>query len=61
MRLASARTCRAAGVRAGTHRPPLIEALEQNPHGLTVHQAVWTALLQLDLDRALVQLHRVRA
>ena len=32
-----------------------IEALEQNPHGLTVHQAVWTVLLQLDLDRALVQ------
>ena len=33
----------------------LIEALEQNPHGLTVHQAVWTVLLQLGLDRALVQ------
>jgi len=32
----------------------LIEALEQNPHGLTVHQAVWTVLVQLDLDRALV-------
>jgi lipopolysaccharide biosynthesis regulator YciM len=32
----------------------LIEALEQNPHGLTVHQAVWTVLLQLDLDRSLV-------
>ena len=33
----------------------LLEALEQNPHGLTVHQAVWTVLLQLGLDRALVQ------
>ena len=33
----------------------LIEALEQNPHGLTVHQAVWTVLLQLDLNRSLVQ------
>jgi lipopolysaccharide assembly protein B len=33
----------------------LIEALEQNPHGLTVHQAVWTVLLQLELDRTLVQ------
>jgi lipopolysaccharide biosynthesis regulator YciM len=33
----------------------LLEALEQNPHGLTVHQAVWTALLQLDLHRPLVQ------
>ncbi len=34
---------------------PLFEALERNPHGLTVHQAIWTVLLQLDLDRALVQ------
>ncbi len=32
----------------------LLEALEQNPHGLTVHQAVWNALLSLDLDRSLV-------
>ena len=35
--------------------PLLLAALEQNPHGLTVHQAVWSALLALDLDRALVQ------
>jgi lipopolysaccharide assembly protein B len=34
---------------------PLLEALERNPHGLTVHQAVWTVLLQLELDRTLVQ------
>jgi len=34
---------------------PLIEALERNPHGLTVHQAIWSVLLQLDLDRTLVQ------
>jgi lipopolysaccharide assembly protein B len=33
----------------------LLEALERNPHGLTVHQAIWTVLLQLDLDRGLVQ------
>lgn len=35
--------------------PLLLAALTQNPHGLTVHQAVWSALLALDLDRALVQ------
>jgi len=33
----------------------LLGALDQNPHGLTVHQAVWATLLQLDLDRPLVQ------
>lgn len=33
----------------------LLDALEQNPHGLTVHQAVWNVLLQMDLNRALVQ------
>ena len=33
----------------------LLEALEHNPHGLTVHQAIWDVLLQLELDRALVQ------
>jgi lipopolysaccharide biosynthesis regulator YciM len=33
----------------------LLAALEQNPHGLTVHQAVWNVLLKLDLNRALVQ------
>ncbi|MCC7125081.1 MAG: tetratricopeptide repeat protein [Acidobacteria bacterium] len=35
--------------------PVLLEALEQNPHGLTVHQAVWDTLRQLSLDSALVQ------
>lgn len=35
--------------------PLLLAALEQNPHGFTVHQAVWSALLALDLDRTLVQ------
>ena len=34
---------------------PLVDALERNPHGLMVHQAIWTVLLQLDLDRTLVQ------
>jgi lipopolysaccharide biosynthesis regulator YciM len=33
----------------------LLAALEQNPHGLTVHQAVWRVLLDLDLNRVLVQ------
>ena len=33
----------------------LLAALEQNPHGLTVHQAMWNVLLKLDLNRALVQ------
>ena len=33
----------------------LLAALEQNPHGLTVHQAIWTVLLKLDLNRLLVQ------
>ena len=33
----------------------LIAALEHNPHGLSVHQAVWGVLLKLDLSRALVQ------
>ena len=33
----------------------LLAALEQNPHGLTVHQAVWNVLLKLDLNRELVQ------
>ncbi len=33
----------------------LLAALEQNPHGLMVHQAVWDVLLKLELNRALVQ------
>ena len=33
----------------------LLAALEHNPHGLTVHQAVWSVLLELDLNRALMQ------
>lgn len=33
----------------------LLAALEHNPHGLTVHQAVWGVLLKLDLSRSLVQ------
>jgi len=32
----------------------MLSALEQNPHGLTVHQAVWNVLQHLDLDPALV-------
>jgi lipopolysaccharide biosynthesis regulator YciM len=35
--------------------PVLLAALAENPHGLTVHQTVWDALLALELDRGLVQ------
>lgn len=33
----------------------LFAALDHNPHGLTVHQAIWRVLLQVNLDRGLVQ------
>jgi len=33
----------------------LFEALAHNPHALIVHQAIWKILLQLDLDRSLVE------
>lgn len=33
----------------------LFGALAHNPHGLTVHQAIWRVLLQVELDRSLVQ------
>ena len=33
----------------------LFEALAHNPHGLTVHQAIWTVLMQVGLDRLRVQ------
>ncbi len=33
----------------------LFEALAHNPHGLAVHQAIWKVLLQVGLDRTLVQ------
>jgi lipopolysaccharide biosynthesis regulator YciM len=29
----------------------LLEALAHNPHGLTVHEAIWNAMLQMDLPR----------
>jgi lipopolysaccharide biosynthesis regulator YciM len=32
----------------------MFEALAHNPHGLTVHQAIWNVLIQVGLDRALV-------
>jgi lipopolysaccharide biosynthesis regulator YciM len=43
---------------AGRHRQAfelLLAALPHNPHGLTIHQEAWKALLALDLDPALVQ------
>jgi lipopolysaccharide assembly protein B len=33
----------------------LLDALPHNPHGLVVHQAIWGALLALQLDPALVR------
>jgi lipopolysaccharide biosynthesis regulator YciM len=33
----------------------LFEALANNPHGLLVHQAIWSVLMDVGLDRALVQ------
>jgi lipopolysaccharide assembly protein B len=33
----------------------LLEGLPHNPHGLTIHQEIWKALLALNLDPALVQ------
>ncbi len=33
----------------------LLEALTHNPHGLTVHQAIWSVMLQVGLDRQHVQ------
>lgn len=33
----------------------LFDALANNPHGLLVHQAIWTVLMQVGLDRGLVQ------
>jgi lipopolysaccharide biosynthesis regulator YciM len=33
---------------------PLFDALVHNPHALTLHQAIWRTLSQLDLPRALV-------
>jgi lipopolysaccharide biosynthesis regulator YciM len=33
----------------------LLEALSHNPHGSTVHQAVWNVMLQVGLDRTQVQ------
>jgi lipopolysaccharide biosynthesis regulator YciM len=38
---------------AGLHL--LFDALAHNPHGLLVHQAIWTVLMQAGLDRGLVQ------
>jgi lipopolysaccharide biosynthesis regulator YciM len=43
---------------AGRHRQAfelLLDALPHNPHGLTIHQEAWKALLALDRDPALVQ------
>jgi lipopolysaccharide biosynthesis regulator YciM len=43
---------------SGRHRKAfdlLLAALPHNPHGLTIHQELWQALLALNLDPALVQ------
>jgi lipopolysaccharide biosynthesis regulator YciM len=33
----------------------LLQALAHNPHGLIVHQAIWSVMLQVGLERSLVQ------
>jgi len=33
----------------------LLEALVYNPHGLSIHEEIWKTLLQLNLDRKLVE------
>jgi len=33
----------------------LLEALAHNPHGLSIHQEIWKTLLQLDIQRNLVE------
>jgi lipopolysaccharide biosynthesis regulator YciM len=33
----------------------LFEALVHNPHGLSIHEEIWKTLLQLDLQRSLVE------
>jgi lipopolysaccharide assembly protein B len=45
----------AAGGRYRNAFELLMAALPHNPHGLTIHQEIWKALLALDLDRVLVQ------
>lgn len=53
-RLALGRHLSARGeAAAGLHL--LFDALAHNPHGLLVHQAIWNVLIQVGLDRALVQ------
>jgi len=39
----------------------LLDALAHNPHGLSVHQAIWQALLDLGLGRALVERYIAQA
>jgi lipopolysaccharide biosynthesis regulator YciM len=41
----------ADGRRAEAAFPVLLEALTHNPHGLTVHEAIWTTMLQLGPSR----------
>ena len=50
--------------RAGHTAPALdvlLDALAHNPHGLSVHQAIWQALLDLHLDRAQVERYIAQA
>jgi lipopolysaccharide biosynthesis regulator YciM len=53
-RLALGRHLSQRGDRAGAFAM-LLQALEQNPHGLTVHQAIWSVMLDLGLERDHVQ------
>ncbi len=53
-RLALARYLAARNDAAGAF-DLLLEALVYNPHGLSIHEEIWKTLLQLNLDRQLVE------
>jgi lipopolysaccharide assembly protein B len=53
-RLALGRHLTARGDSAAAF-PVLLEALAHNPHGLTVHEAIWATMLRLGLSREHVQ------
>jgi lipopolysaccharide assembly protein B len=59
-RLALGRHLAGAGDAAGA-LDVLLDALAHNPHGLSVHQAIWQVLLDLRLERRLVERYITQA
>jgi lipopolysaccharide assembly protein B len=59
-RLALGRHLAAAG-QTGPALDALLAALAHNPHGLTVHIAIWDVLLDLDLERSQVERYIAQA